>query len=729
MTDINNELQLDKNKNQDSLFNINPKNFQDDLIHFKNDILKDINIIERNISDKLLLSNQKIDEKLLEYEKRIESYNQKIFQISQSIIEDKILKNKIDQLMNDEINIKSKMIETGVKLENISRQFNIKIENIENKLNESIIYPNIIGNQGRFKTFHEFIDYILTQIAQLTISIQKITSDIGKFKLKIDNNIKNIKIDIENSMKSSNQYTNKYIHEYENKFKDFIKVYDFDFKQKKMEYDQKLNKLEYYCNENKENIQKEIKEERTIFQDETNKLKELLNNHERGINLLNDSINKFEDFINDINGKINRKNEEIKNKEALILKVNEIDENEIANKYLKGEISEGEFLLYKRFIQINFLLNEFLEKINNNFKNKSLSKSKNDSETNLISQINSCFNDLISKLSIENFKRRTVNSLLNCQSLKTIYKNNNDNDNIEYNRSMTDIRKSKNFDLNNASNSLKLYEDENLQKFNSNYKAFQMKNNKYNFKLINSIDSKINNSNIEQNYFIKGKDINGNINFNIENNKENLTLFNKKKSEKYINNNKDNKNNIAIKDKMIINKTIDIKKNAINNTLKNNIENNNMNLFQKRINIKEESKEFKIMNNKKIKRKEIKNDNIEQNAKSLISYKSFKGKKYLSYEKSIEAKIKENLIFNDIDYKDKMKKNREIILFNKDISFIPKGDIKIPKTQKNMEAQKFEKMIYNLQSYISVNKLKKKYLIRRNSMNHSDTKIRDNFFI
>ena len=454
MTDINNELQLDKNKNQDSLFNINPKNFQDDLIHFKNDILKDINIIERNISDKLLLSNQKIDEKLLEYEKRIESYNQKIFQISQSIIEDKILKNKIDQLMNDEINIKSKMIETGVKLENISRQFNIKIENIENKLNESIIYPNIIGNQGRFKTFHEFIDYILTQIAQLTISIQKITSDIGKFKLKIDNNIKNIKIDIENSMKSSNQYTNKYIHEYENKFKDFIKVYDFDFKQKKMEYDQKLNKLEYYCNENKENIQKEIKEERTIFQDETNKLKELLNNHERGINLLNDSINKFEDFINDINGKINRKNEEIKNKEALILKVNEIDENEIANKYLKGEISEGEFLLYKKFIQINFLLNEFLEKINNNFKNKSLSKSKNDSETNLISQINSCFNDLISKLSIENFKRRTVNSLLNCQSLKTIYKNNNDNDNIEYNRSMTDIRKSNNFDLNNASNSL-----------------------------------------------------------------------------------------------------------------------------------------------------------------------------------------------------------------------------------------------------------------------------------
>ena len=95
-------------------------------------------------------------------------------------------------------------------MENISRQFNIKIENIENKLNESIIYPNIIGNQGRFKTFHEFIDYILTQIAQLTITIQKITSDIGKFKLKIDNNIKNIKIDIENSMKSSNQYTNKY---------------------------------------------------------------------------------------------------------------------------------------------------------------------------------------------------------------------------------------------------------------------------------------------------------------------------------------------------------------------------------------------------------------------------------------------------------------------------------------------------------------------------------------
>ena len=83
---------------------------------------------------------------------------------------------------------------------------------------------------------------------------------------------------------------------------------------------------------------------------------------------------------------------------------------------------------------------------------------------------------------------------------------------------------------------------------------------------------------------------------------------------------------------------------------------------------------------------------------SLSDFKSFKGKKYLGYEKSFDAKIKEKLISNDINYKNKMKKIKEGI--HKDLSFTPNYKIILPKSKRYIEADNFEKMVNNLNSYL-----------------------------
>ena len=93
---------------------------------------------------------------------------------------------------------------------------------------------------------------------------------------------------------------------------------------------------------------------------------------------------------------------------------------------------------------------------------------------------------------------------------------------------------------------------------------------------------------------------------------------------------------------------------------------------------------------------------IDQDKMNISDLKSFRGKKYLRYEKSFDAKIKEKLISNEINYKEKMKKIKEGM--HRDLSFTPNFNIIIPKTKRYLEAENVEKMINNLHSYLGDNK-------------------------
>ena len=165
------------------------------------------------------------------------------------------------------------------------------------------------------------------------------------------------------------------------------------------------------------------------------------------------------------------------------------------------------------------------------------------------------------------------------------------------------------------------------------------------------------------------------------------------------------------KEKNIVNRTNKIKKDLINSI------------------IKEETKHSRILNNTPSTKREIENK-MDKNAKSVITYKPFKGKKYIGYGKSFDAKIKEKLICNDIVCKDKMKKNREMGFFN-DICFVPYENINLPKTKNNVEAVNIKKIVNNLHSYMGENNDKGKYFFPRNNilnMSQNTNKLKDNLF-
>ena len=748
-------------KNGGSPLNINSKKIQNEMIHLKDDILKDLKNFERNYSDKFKSLNKIIDEKLEEFEKRIEVYNQRLFKISQMVVDDRSIKEKIDNISQDKTEIKDQILKIGVKLDKLEKQYDEKIDGIENILNDSVIYSGIIGNKGRFINFHEFIDYMLSQIAKLTITTQKHTSEINSYKGKLESNIQKIKLQNEGILKTANQFSKKLVSESENGIKDIIKLYESDFKKMKEENDKCMNKLEEFNNEIRNKLKSEIETEKIKLVEENNKVEKLVSSFEKQINDLKGSYDKINEELKVINEKISI-NEEIRkmeeNRKELQNKNEEnkqIDENEIINKYLKGEISENQFIIYKELMKLSYLIKniikDILEKRNNeNIKNKHSKKNRNSIVNNLASYLNSCFNNIISEISNERTKRKTVSNLLHCVNLKLSDKK---KDEQEQHNSMLNIRKNlsdinfKTLDINNELK-IKTSENNNFMKNDLGYKTFQMNNRKYNFRLINPEDtkkiseaSKQNERNIikeEEEINIKNKDLGY-----VSNKNDNIIIeYEKRRNEELRVKEYNNKMPPILKEKNIINKNTNIiKKELFKNILKNNIDNENIsrrrtlkeNIIHKinnNIKREEESKQSRILSNTLSQRREIENL-MDQNTISVITYKPFKGKKYFSYEKSFDAKIKEKLICNDIDYKDKIKKIRETGFNNNDISFVPNENIKIPKTKKSLEIDNIKKLVNNLQSYIGENSLNNKYYIPRNNrfnISSSTTKIKDNIF-
>ena len=735
---------LEHEKGQESPMSINQKKIQNEMIHFKEEILKEMKNFERNLSEKFISSNRLLDERLDSFEKRIETNNQRIFNLSDKIVDDRMMKEKVEKITIDNLDIKNNMILFGAKLDKLSKEFDEKILYIENILNDSVIYHGIIGSKCKFINFHEFIDYVLAQLSKYFIVSTKNTNEINSFKTKLQSSINNIQMQFDGILKSANLFTKKSVIEFENKIKDIAKITEFDLSQMKTENEKQINNMEQLINNTKKEIINEIDNGKIQSKEENDKLKLLISRFEKQINELKESYNKLDEEIKEIDEKIISE-EFQKNTKQDIIKSNgsrnnfHIDENEMANKFLRGDMNEEQFLIYKQFNKLNLMLTNlleyFLEKSTQIMTEKKTKKFRKTSSINFASQISSCFNNIISEIAIERTKRRTVNNLLHCINLKL-----NKEDDKEQNKSVMNIRKNisdidlKTPNLNNKD--IKVATSENINN-DLRYISFSMDNKKKHLRSINSADSRnIINENSQSNEKNTIKDLEEKI---LQNNiiieRENNGNENIRKIKEYS-----NKISHVIKNKIVINRTSKIKQDLINGMLKHSLDSENMNLSQRKILkdkininiipkiankkvIEEESKQSKL--NKTVNTK----IEPENNTISITAFKSFKGKKYLGYEKSFDAKVKEKLISYDIDYKDKMKKIREGI--HRDISFVPPGNLPLPKNMQSKEVEALHRMVNSLQSYVGENSYKNKNIFRKNNINDSnksDNKLRENLF-
>ena len=216
------------------------KNIQSDLIHFKDDILKDFRSIKISFNDKHSILEENLNKKLNKFELTIKSFEQKILELSKLITIDKTLKEKVEALNAFKEESSDSIFKQRAKLNEFESRINKEIDRINNILSDSVIYTGIIGGNSKFKTFHDFIDFVLREIGEIALIKDKNGMDLRPFKKKIEQTVDAFRIQLNNIF--TKEMTNNAINQSEERMKNSLKLFDEKIKSIKVEnYSTNLN--------------------------------------------------------------------------------------------------------------------------------------------------------------------------------------------------------------------------------------------------------------------------------------------------------------------------------------------------------------------------------------------------------------------------------------------------------------------------------------------------------
>ena len=162
-------------ENQSGELNLN---FQKELLYFKDDILKDLKSFESKLSSKYNDIQQSVETKLKNYDEKIEVLTEKMSNISITLNQNKILEEKIENINKFKDTIKDQVLTNEIKLDSTYKDLQNAIFKYDTMFSETVIYPGVIGNSCKYKTFHAFIDYLIIQIAQLNTFKEKNILDL-----------------------------------------------------------------------------------------------------------------------------------------------------------------------------------------------------------------------------------------------------------------------------------------------------------------------------------------------------------------------------------------------------------------------------------------------------------------------------------------------------------------------------------------------------------------------
>ena len=185
--DVSTELKVPHKSrgDEDILISFNSNRMKKDLLIFKDELLKDLKRLQTKLYEKAEDNEIYTKEKIEEFNLQIKKYSEKVMSLSNSIITDKAIRENVESLIEYKNKNQEIVMTNGIQLDNLEKEFYNNIYRIDNILKESVIYPGIIGNITKFKTFHDFIDYVVQEISQLNTFKNKSQMDSKKHYLYI----------------------------------------------------------------------------------------------------------------------------------------------------------------------------------------------------------------------------------------------------------------------------------------------------------------------------------------------------------------------------------------------------------------------------------------------------------------------------------------------------------------------------------------------------------------
>ena len=293
-----------KSLNSDDKNYLNPEiiRFKQDLLFFKNDILKEIRLFEEKYN--LKISNQNVinSEQFFEYEKKIEALTNQVNIINSKILDNSNLNEKINKFQSFQSKTENTIFSINSKIYKIQKEYEDYFNKTEKTLDDNIRYPGLIGKNGRFQNFRKFIDYILNYFKEYNEFRDEVRNvDIISLKKNINLDIIDCRNAINDGYKSTLTIILKNQRELESKLEDTLK----QNKQIIKENEKKFEKL-------RDKIMNDFSEYQKKF---ANIEKNIDNKSNEKLNEIDKYKDNFLDIINNIKAELEsiKKNNESKN--------------------------------------------------------------------------------------------------------------------------------------------------------------------------------------------------------------------------------------------------------------------------------------------------------------------------------------------------------------------------------------------------------------------------------
>ena len=290
---------------------------KNDLLHFKEETLRDFKEVQRKIGEKYETLDLEMKEKLEAYEKRIVTYENKIMELSNLINTDKTIREKVDNLMEFKEKTDDHLITEKIRLDNFRNDLKSNVERIDQILKDSVIYPGIIGGLSKYKTFHDLIDYILTQTSQTLTFREKSILDFKSYKTKLENIISSFNTQINTLLNTTSEFTKTCVKEAEERMKSIYNIFDDRLQDARIEnanYAIGLEKATEVLKKELENLyvvkselyEKVDKSMAEVKNDNTRVVK-LFTGYKKNFHIMQHKFTQLADFIKDVRFRINLK--------------------------------------------------------------------------------------------------------------------------------------------------------------------------------------------------------------------------------------------------------------------------------------------------------------------------------------------------------------------------------------------------------------------------------------
>ena len=290
---------------------------KNDLMQFKEETLRDFKQVQKKITEKYENIDLEMRERLEAYEKRITTYENKIMELSNLINTDKTIREKVDKLMEFKEKTDDHLLTEKIRLDNFRNDLKSNVERIDQVLTDSVIYPGIVGGISKYKTFHDLIDYLLTQTSQTLTFREKSILDFKSYKTKLENIISSFNTQINNLLNTTSEFTKTCVQEAEERMKSIYNIFDDRLQDARIEnanyaiglekatevLKKELENLYVVKNELYEKVDKSMAE---VKNDNTRVVK-LFSGYKKNFHIMQHKFTQLSDFIKDIRFRINLK--------------------------------------------------------------------------------------------------------------------------------------------------------------------------------------------------------------------------------------------------------------------------------------------------------------------------------------------------------------------------------------------------------------------------------------